>query len=294
MGLQNSPIGSQSWLSSLLSWIRQTVKHHDLLEVKSVEYDNNSIPDKHVSSLIYKRSVDHISDDSRHLTDRLTGTSNYVGTITSSTGLITATASGSTVDINSGLIIGTGVKLTGNTLSLDVSSGNGLAITAGNPTSFATNFIGGNGVSITGTSQRSVHAHHFAVTKQIVSTAADTPVVFIQDSEVPSGMKVIILGFFGYVWGATDWTAGGLVLNHISIQDTNLNEFVRFPLTELLGNTIINPTSLATSDFETRLVAGTGGDTGYGIQVVGHNSSHANVAAGSGSDLWLTIYGVIR
>ena len=83
MGLQNSPVGSQSWLSALLSWIRLMVKHSDLVDVKPVVYENDGIMDKHISSLIYKRSVDHVSDNNRHLSDNLDGTSNYIGSLTS-------------------------------------------------------------------------------------------------------------------------------------------------------------------------------------------------------------------
>lgn len=276
MGLRNSQVGSQAWLDSLLQWIRSTVKHNDLLDVKGVENTVDGTLDKHGSSLQYKRENDHINDNSRHLTDFLDGNSNYVGEINSSNNLINITTTGKTVTIGSGLTVGDGIQLNGSTLELDVQAGSGMSITLGNPTVFA------------------AQNNYFAVTKQLISTSMDIPQVFVPASSVSSGMRVIILGFFGWVWGATSWTAGALVFDHLSIQDTNANDYFRIPIGNLLGNTIISPTSLVTADYETNLIAGTGGDVNAGMQVVGHTAGHVNVAAGSGSDLWLTIFGVIR
>jgi hypothetical protein len=293
MGLQNSPVGSHSWLSALLSWIRLTVKHSDLVDVKPAAYENDGTMDKHISSVVYKRSIDHVADNSRHLTDFLDGSSNYVGSISSSNELLVVTKNGNAYTLNVPITLGQGVKITGSEISLDVEAGYGMAITPGNPTILDANIGQGNGITVSGVSPRVIHAHHFAKTVQIVSTAADTPVIIVSDSEVPSGMHVVVEGFYGYIYGVDDWTPGGFTLTDVRIEDASSNELFHINRAKLIGNAIIAPSVLGATEITPRLIAGSGSDTGKGIQAVGWNGV-AHVAAGSGSDLWLTVYGVIR
>lgn len=278
MGLQNSPVGSQSWLSSLLQWIKSTVSHNDLLDVVGAEYDIDDTANKHISDLIYKRSVDHISDNARHLTDNLDGTTNYIDEVNAS-GSITVARSGSEVTIGSS--------------AQQYTAGKGITIAPGNIVDV--NVVAQGGVDVTLNAAQDVYgirAHHFSKTVILSATTASAAVSIIHQTQIEAGKKVIILGFFLYVYGSTAWSGG--TLDQVRVQDNVDNEIFHVDVAKLTGNAIISPTSLSASEVQTRLVAGTGSDAGYGINFQGKTSGGADADAAAGSDIYLTVYGVVK
>jgi len=278
MGLQNSPVGSQSWLSSLLQWIKGTVSHNDLLDVVGAESSTDDIPNKHISNLTYKRSVDHIRDNSRHLTDNLDGTTNYIDEINAS-GSITVSRSGSEVTVGSS--------------AQQYSAGKGITIAPGNVVDV--NIVAQGGVDVSLNAAQDVYgirAHHFSKTVILSATTASTAASIIHQTQIEAGKSVIILGFFLYVYGSTAWSGG--TLDQVRVQDNVDNEFFHIDVAKLTGNAIISPTGLSASEIQTRLVAGTGSEPGYGINFQGKTSGGADANAGAGSDIYLTVYGVVK
>lgn len=127
-------------------------------------------------------------------------------------------------------------------------------------------------------------ADHFVLTATITSAAAATAVNILPDSRVTAGRKVYLSGFHAEVNGATNWATTATV----KIQDTEGTpvDFFTMAVAALTGNALVRPgTANITSEDAYKL--GTGSTAGKGIQLKGN-------ANGTGSDLTVTIYGVIK
>jgi hypothetical protein len=129
-----------------------------------------------------------------------------------------------------------------------------------------------------------LHEEHFVVTATLTSAAAATAVSLIADSRVPAGRKVYVSDYTATVNGATDWATTA----NVKIQDTEGTpvDFVTFTASELDGNEIHKPGTTGDA-LENAYKLGTGGTAAKGIRVVGN-------ANGTGSDLVVTVQGVIR
>lgn len=277
MGLQNSPVGSQAWLAALHQWIRATVKHSDLQEVVGADYNTDSTPDRHVTDLIYKRTADHIGDNSRHLTENLDGTTNYIDEI-NATGSLTSSKSGSVVTING---------------ASPYVAGKGITIDSGNVVDV--NIVAQGGVDVNLSDDETaygIRAHHFSKTVVLSPTTASEAASIIHQTQMEDGKVVYPLGFFLYVNGPTAWSGG--TLDQVRVQDNADNELFHVDIAKLIGNAIISPANLDSTEVTSRLVTGAGSHPGYGINLQGKTSGGADANAAAGSDIYLTIYGVVK
>ncbi len=116
----------------------------------------------------------------------------------------------------------------------------------------------------------------------LTSAAAATPVVCLNDADVPAGKKAYLLYFTAKVHGGTGW---GTVTS-CTLEDTTGNAFVTFPVAALTSNVYLGPFS-AGPTFDDRLTLSTGSALAKGLQV----KCDVN---GSGSDLVFTLSGVIK
>jgi len=124
----------------------------------------------------------------------------------------------------------------------------------------------------------------FHVTGTITSAAAATAVVILADSLVPAGKKVYVQGFIAKVDGATNWATTATV----KIQDTNSSavDFVTMAVAALTGNAVVT-TGTSNITANDAFSEGTGGTAAKGLQLKGN-------ANGTGSDLKVTVFGVIK
>lgn len=124
----------------------------------------------------------------------------------------------------------------------------------------------------------------FHKTVTLTSAAAATPVEIIPDADVPAGRKVYLEGYIAKVDGATDWATTAT----ITIQDSNGTPvvFVTLDASALDGNEVHGPWS-DSATLEDAFAEGTGGTAAKGLVAVGN-------ANGTGSDLTLTVWGIIR
>ena len=116
----------------------------------------------------------------------------------------------------------------------------------------------------------------------MTSAAAATPVVCLNDAEVPSGKKAYVSAFTAKVNGATSWTT----ITSCFIEDTSGNAFVTVPVASLTGNAYVGPWSGGLT-LDNRLTLSTGGTTAKGLQI------RCDVN-GTGSDLVVTLVGVTK
>lgn len=124
----------------------------------------------------------------------------------------------------------------------------------------------------------------FSVSGTLTSAAAGTAVHLIADALVGAAKKCYIAGFRAKVNGATPWATTATV----SIQDTAGSpvSFVDIAVAAMTANAlIIEPSSNIT--LNDPFILGTGGTAAKGIDVKGN-------ANGTGSDLVVTIWGVIK
>lgn len=124
----------------------------------------------------------------------------------------------------------------------------------------------------------------FHVTVTLTSAAAATPVSILADALIGAAEKVYLQGYILKVDGATDWATTAT----IKIQDTNGTpvDFVTLTASTLDGNEVHGPWS-DSAGLEDAFAEGTGGTAGKGLQVVGD-------ANGTGSDIKLTVWGLVR
>jgi hypothetical protein len=124
----------------------------------------------------------------------------------------------------------------------------------------------------------------FHRTATITSAACATPVNILATADVPTGKKVYLQGFIAKVDGATAWGTTATV----KIQDNNGTpvDFVTMAVSALTGNTVVT-TGTANITAEDAFSEGTGGTATKGLQLKGN-------ANGTGSDLKVTVWGVIK
>lgn len=131
----------------------------------------------------------------------------------------------------------------------------------------------------------------FHETVTLTSAAAATAVNIIPDARVGSGRKVYLMGGVANVNGATPWGTTA----SIAIEDTAGVEFVVLAgtiATTLAANTTRffntdNAGSGNAAQTQDAFDIGSGGTAGSGLQVKGD-------ANGTGSDLKVTVWGVIK
>ena len=116
----------------------------------------------------------------------------------------------------------------------------------------------------------------------ITSAAAATPVTCLMDSAVPSTQKVYLMGWRAKVNGATPWATTATC----SITDSGSISFASIAVAALTANAYIVDTT-ANVTLQTAYTLNTGGGADKGLQI----SCNAN---GTGSDLVVTVYGVIK
>ena len=125
----------------------------------------------------------------------------------------------------------------------------------------------------------------FVATATVTSTTSATATSLLPATAVPTGKKVYVTGFVAKVNGATAWTTTSTV----KIQDTNSSavDFFTIAVAALTGNAELRPgTSNVTS--ENAYVLGSGSTAAKGLQV------KANANAGAGSNLVVTVWGIIK
>lgn len=124
----------------------------------------------------------------------------------------------------------------------------------------------------------------FHKTVTLTSADAATAVEIISNEAVGTGRKVYLQGYLLKVDGATDWGTTATV----KIQDKNAVavDFVTLDASMLDGNEKHGPWS-DSATIEDAFAEGTGGTAAKGLQVKGN-------ANGTGSDIKLTVWGVIQ
>lgn len=130
----------------------------------------------------------------------------------------------------------------------------------------------------------SVVERPFVRTCTITSAAASTAVACLTDATVPPGKKAYITGWHAKVNGATAWATTATCW----IQDTSgtANYFVTLGVAALTGNAFVADHSSNVTQ-QAPYSRGLGGTADLGIEV-------ACDANGTGSDLVVTIFGVVK
>jgi hypothetical protein len=123
----------------------------------------------------------------------------------------------------------------------------------------------------------------FCVTGTLTSAAAGTAVTFLADALVTGSRKVYIAGFRAIVSGATPWATTATV----TIQDTSAVALATIPVALLTAAAVIDEQSSTTIVQATPFAQGTGATAGKGLQLKGDVN-------GTGSTLYVTVYGVIK
>jgi hypothetical protein len=124
----------------------------------------------------------------------------------------------------------------------------------------------------------------FSRTCTLTSAAATTPVNCLTDAEVPAGKRAYLLGWHAKVNGATPWATTATCW----IRDTagTSNNFITLAVAALTGNAFIADHSANVTQNSPYAIE-TGGTADLGIEV-------ACDANGTGSNLVVTVYGVIK
>jgi hypothetical protein len=122
----------------------------------------------------------------------------------------------------------------------------------------------------------------FSRTCTITSAAAATPITCLADADVPLTHKAYVAGWHAKVNGATPWATTATC----SIADSGSISFVSIAVAALTANAYIVDTT-ANVTLQNAYTLNTGGGADKGLQV------YCN-ANGTGSDLVVTVYGVIK
>jgi len=122
----------------------------------------------------------------------------------------------------------------------------------------------------------------FSRTCTITSAAAATPVNCLSDGSVPATKKAYLLGWHAKVSGATNWATTATC----TLRDTSAVSFVVMAVAALTGNAFVGDHS-ANITQSSAYALNSGGTADKGLEIV----CSAN---GTGSDLVVTIYGVIK
>jgi hypothetical protein len=136
--------------------------------------------------------------------------------------------------------------------------------------------------------------HNFAVyfhkTKTISAAAAGTAINFLENTDIPTGKKIYLSGFFlknnGAAWAGT----GALIIQD---NETTPVKFVTIPVADLVANVSLYSFK-STGDGlvtpmteEDAFIYGTGGTLEKGIQIKAGSN-------GTGGDVICTVYGIIQ
>lgn len=124
----------------------------------------------------------------------------------------------------------------------------------------------------------------FTRTCTITSAAAITPVNCLSNADVPSAKRAYLLGWHAKVNGATAWAT----TTQCWIQDTAgvSNYFVTMPVAALTANAFVSDHSAGVTQ-QSAYSLNQGSTMDYGAEI-------ACDANGTGSDLVVTLYGVIK
>ena len=129
------------------------------------------------------------------------------------------------------------------------------------------------------------NVEYFHETVTLTSAAAATPVNILPDARVGSGRKPYLQGFVSRVNGATNWATTA----NIAIEGTGGTNFVTITVNAATTNGNVRAGFFSNSNvvLDDPVANGTGGTAGEGLQVVGN-------ANGTGSDLLVTVWGIIK
>lgn len=122
----------------------------------------------------------------------------------------------------------------------------------------------------------------FTRTCTITSAAAATPVTCLSDADVPSTAKAYLLGWHAKVNGSTAWATTATC----TIRDSASTGFAQIAVAALTGNAYVEPAT-ANVTLLSAYSLNSGGMADLGLQLV----CNAN---GTGSDLVVTLYGVVK
>lgn len=122
----------------------------------------------------------------------------------------------------------------------------------------------------------------FSRTCTITSAAAATPVTCLDDADVPTTAKAYLLGWHAKVNGSTAWATTATC----TIRDSASTGFAQIAVAALTGNAYVEPTT-ANVTLLSAYSLNSGGMADLGLQV----ACNAN---GTGSDLAVTLFGVIK
>lgn len=123
---------------------------------------------------------------------------------------------------------------------------------------------------------------HFSRTCTITSAAAATPVNCLADADVPAALHAHVLGFHGYVDGATAWATTATC----TLRDTASIGFITVAVAAMTGNAYIEPTTANVTRADAYR-KNLGGTADKGLEIV----CNAN---GTGSDFVVTVFGAIK
>lgn len=125
---------------------------------------------------------------------------------------------------------------------------------------------------------------YFHETVTLTSAAAGTAVNILPDARVGAGRKVYLQGYISRVNGATNWAT----TTSIKIQDTSAVDFITIAVAAGTTNGNIRTVpGTASVTLEDSFANGSGGTAAKGLQVKGN-------ANGTGSDMLITVWGVIK
>ena len=125
----------------------------------------------------------------------------------------------------------------------------------------------------------------FYETVTLTSAAAATAVNIIPTARVGASRKVYVQGFLTKVNGATNWATTA----SITIEGTEGTDFAVITVNAATtnGNVVAGPFSNANVALANPMAIGAGGVAGAGLQVIAN-------ANGTGSDLLVTVWGIIK
>lgn len=119
----------------------------------------------------------------------------------------------------------------------------------------------------------------FKKTVTLTSAAATTPAVILADADLDEGEKAYVLGVIAHVDGSTAWET----VTKVTLQDTASVKGAEIAAGDLTDGATL---TLGDLDLEAPIAKGEGFTAEKGLQIVGD-------AAGTGSDLVVTVYGIV-
>lgn len=148
------------------------------------------------------------------------------------------------------------------------------------------------GIVVLAVNQRTVTAQDasgefISGTATLTAAAAATPVTVIAASKVAAGKKFYPLGLFLKVNGATAWADATATI--VRLKDTNGTPvvFATFAKAQLTGNAILDAVS-------TGVTLGTAMSLGLGLTAAKGVVVDADAVFGAGSDIVVTVFGIVK